>query len=252
MLVGVLVASSVAMSGSVQAAGVKMNKKTASVTEGAKVKLKVTGAKKKVKWTSSKSSVAMVKSTGKATATVTTKKAGITTITAKDGSKKCTCKITVKAKKAPVTTADQYKKLKNIIETKGTKDAEGNSVYNDKINISKSNIDVSFSYKPAEAKYYFDMTVTNTKTMFVRLVVKDGSFDTGDLYFTSEGQEAQVIGVKLADIEKDKCDKLSWNAADENIKLTATLGTELALSAWDYSFLSADADLSLIELGIGK
>ena len=49
------------------AATIKLNKKTATVTVGKTVQLKVSGTKKKVTWTSSKKSVATVSSTGKIT-----------------------------------------------------------------------------------------------------------------------------------------------------------------------------------------
>lgn len=78
----------------VNAATVKLNKKTATLIEGKTLVLKVTGTKKKVTWKSSNKKVATVTSTGK----VTAKKKGTATITAKVGNKTLKCKVTVKAK----------------------------------------------------------------------------------------------------------------------------------------------------------
>lgn len=78
----------------VNAATVKLNKKTATLVKGKTLTLKVIGTKKKVTWKSSNSKVAAVSSKGK----VTAKKKGTATITAKVGKKKLTCKITVKNK----------------------------------------------------------------------------------------------------------------------------------------------------------
>lgn len=80
---------------SANAASAKLNKKTATVTVGKTVKLKVKNTGKAVKWTSSNKKVATVKKSGKYGAVVTGKKAGKTTITAKVGSKKLKCKVTV-------------------------------------------------------------------------------------------------------------------------------------------------------------
>lgn len=90
----------------VNAATVKLNKKTTTLIKGKTLTLKVTGTKKKVTWKSSNKKVATVSTKGK----VTAKKKGTATITAKVGKKKLTCKITVKNKKASFTySADGYK-----------------------------------------------------------------------------------------------------------------------------------------------
>ena len=73
---------------------VRLNKKTATITEGKTLQLKISGTKQKVKWTSSKKSVASVSSKGK----VTARKPGKATITATVGGKKYKCKITVRKK----------------------------------------------------------------------------------------------------------------------------------------------------------
>lgn len=104
----VLVTASIAApSTESQAAKMKLNRSSATITVGKKVTLKVRGTKKKVKWTTSKKAIASVSQKG----VVTGKKAGKATITAKVGKKKFRCKVKVKAKKTakkvtptPVTT----------------------------------------------------------------------------------------------------------------------------------------------------
>lgn len=70
---------------------IKLNKASATLKVGSKLKLKVKNTKKKVTWKSSKKKVATVSKKG----VVTAKKTGKTTITAKVGKKKLTCKIKV-------------------------------------------------------------------------------------------------------------------------------------------------------------
>lgn len=104
----VLVTASIAApSTESQAAKMKLNRSSATITVGKKVTLKVRGTKKKVKWTTSKKAIASVSQKG----VVTGKKTGKATITAKVGKKKFRCKVKVKAKKTakkvtptPVTT----------------------------------------------------------------------------------------------------------------------------------------------------
>lgn len=78
----------------VQAATIKLNKKSVTLTKGKTTTLKVTGTKKKVKWSSSNKKIATVSSKGK----VTAKKAGTTYINAKVNGKTLKCKVTVKNK----------------------------------------------------------------------------------------------------------------------------------------------------------
>lgn len=81
---------------SVQAASkVKINKKSATVTKGEKVQLKISGTTKKVTWKSADKKVATVSSKG----LVKGVKQGTTTVTATVEKKTFTCKITVKAAK---------------------------------------------------------------------------------------------------------------------------------------------------------
>ena len=76
-------------------AGVRLNKKKATLYVGKSVKLKVLGTKKKAKWSSSNESVAVVSGSGKVYAF----KTGTAKITAKVKKKKYVCKVTVKKKK---------------------------------------------------------------------------------------------------------------------------------------------------------
>ena len=73
---------------------IALSKKSAELTVGQKLKLKVKNSKKKVKWSTSKKAVATVSKKGK----VTAKKVGKANIIAKVGNKKLKCKITVKKK----------------------------------------------------------------------------------------------------------------------------------------------------------
>lgn len=77
---------------SVQAATVKLNKKSVSVIVTKTVQLKVVNNKKKVKWTTSNKKIATVSKKG----VVKGKKPGKATITAKVGKKSYKCKVTVK------------------------------------------------------------------------------------------------------------------------------------------------------------
>ena len=78
------------------AAKIKLNKKSLTLTVGKTYKLKVKGTKKKVKWSSSNKKVATVSKKGK----VKAKKAGKAIISVKAGKKKLSCKIIVKKKKS--------------------------------------------------------------------------------------------------------------------------------------------------------
>lgn len=74
------------------AATVRINKKTVTLRTGKTCQLKVYGTKSKITWRSTKKSVASVSSTGK----VTAKKTGAAKIYAKFSGKKLYCKVTVK------------------------------------------------------------------------------------------------------------------------------------------------------------
>lgn len=107
---------------SANAASAKLNKKTATVTVGKTVKLKIKNTGSKVKWTSSNKKVATVKKSGKYGAVVTGKKTGKATITAKVGSKKLKCKVTVK-KKSSSTSNGSIALNKTYLSVKNGKSA---------------------------------------------------------------------------------------------------------------------------------
>ena len=84
----------------VQAATVKLNKKTVTLKVGQTTTLKVKGTKKKVTWTSSNKKVVTVTKKGK----IKAKKKGTATIYARVAKKKLKCRVTVKAAAAPKVT----------------------------------------------------------------------------------------------------------------------------------------------------
>jgi Bacterial surface proteins containing Ig-like domains len=75
----------------VQAATIKISKKTLALAVGETKSLIISGTNKKVTWSSNKKTVATVSSKGK----VTAKAAGDSTITATVNGKKFICKVTV-------------------------------------------------------------------------------------------------------------------------------------------------------------
>ncbi len=90
-----LVSNNVCSDLKVEAATIKINKKTLTITAGKKSTLKISGTKKKITWSTSNKNVAVVSSKG----VVTAKKAGKAVITAKvKGGKKYKCAVTVKAR----------------------------------------------------------------------------------------------------------------------------------------------------------
>ncbi|MCR5654001.1 MAG: Ig-like domain-containing protein [Ruminococcus sp.] len=92
-----------------------LSKKSASLTVGKKLTLKLKNAKSsKVKWTSSNKKVAAVTKKG----VVKAKKKGKATITAKYRGKKYKCKITVK-KKSGMTIAKAFNKVKKFVQKNG-------------------------------------------------------------------------------------------------------------------------------------
>lgn len=98
----------------VEAPKLSSTKKT--VTAGTSFTLKLNGTKRTVKWYTSNKKIATVKK-----GVVKTLKAGTVNITAKVGGKKYVCKVTVKAKAAPVATekdkaAKQYNTLINNLK----------------------------------------------------------------------------------------------------------------------------------------
>lgn len=77
----------------------KISKKSAKLTYGQSVTLKVSGTRGRIRWKSSNKKVAAVNGSG----VVTAKGVGRATITAKAGSKKLSCKITVRVKSLKIS-----------------------------------------------------------------------------------------------------------------------------------------------------
>ncbi len=116
-------------------AATKINKKTATVTVGKTITLKVTGTKKKVKWTSGNRKIATVSSKGK----VKGIKAGTVKIKAKVNKKTYTCKVTVKKKVSgsPSAATKKY----NAGEYSITKVHKGEGTYYDRVSPGAGNLD---------------------------------------------------------------------------------------------------------------
>lgn len=92
-----------------------LNKKTATLTVGKKVTLKLRNYNRKIRWSSSKKSVATVSSRG----VVTAKKAGSARITARAGGKKYVCRVTVNAK------SSFARKVLNLVNKERAKEGLG-------------------------------------------------------------------------------------------------------------------------------
>ena len=98
---------------------IRLNKKTATITVGKTVKLKLRNTKKKAVWKSSNKKIATVSKKG----IVKAKKAGSVTITAKVNKKKYTCRVTVKKK--PKKTKSKTAALKTTQVPKTGQVAKG-------------------------------------------------------------------------------------------------------------------------------
>lgn len=81
-----------------------LNKKTATLTVGKKVTLKLRNYNRKTRWSSSRKAVAVVSSRG----VVTAKKTGSARITARAGGKKYVCRVTVRAKSSKKSSTGSY------------------------------------------------------------------------------------------------------------------------------------------------
>ena len=112
----------------VQAATIKLNKTSVSLTKGKTTTLKITGTSKTVKWSSSNKKVAKVSSKGKVTAV----KKGTAYIYAKVNGKTYKCKVTVKN---PVSTSVYITKTGSKYHSKSNC---GNFKYVSKVSLSSA------------------------------------------------------------------------------------------------------------------
>ena len=115
----VIMALTLAMPVTAQAATPRLNKTKITVNVKKSYQLKVTGTKKKAKWTTSNKKIATVSKNGK----VTAKKKGSATITAKINKKTYKCKVTVtepapKLNKSKVTLTITNKKTNPAVQLK--------------------------------------------------------------------------------------------------------------------------------------
>ena len=94
VLLSLGIISSILTPSQVQAATIKLNKKTCVINKGSSYRLKIKGTKAKVKWSSSNKKVPAVSSKG----VVKGKSAGVAVITAKVKKKKYRCTVTVRKK----------------------------------------------------------------------------------------------------------------------------------------------------------
>lgn len=88
-----------------EAAAIKLNKTSLTLTVGTQSTIKVKRTSKKVKWSTSKKKVASVSSTGRTSAKIKAKASGKATITAKVSKKTLKCTVNVRAKSGTGTKA---------------------------------------------------------------------------------------------------------------------------------------------------
>lgn len=202
---------------------VKMNKKTASMTEGDKLTLKATvkskgkKANKKVVWKTSNKKVATVKN-----GVVTAVGAGTVkiTATATDGTnKKATCTITVAAKPAPVQPAPTKTTYTTITPVQGAK------------------ADVTVSFSGDKAKIAADVTklvkaagIKEGESKVVTVNGKDATvvYEGGVLYV-----KGNVAKMTLADYITDK------TAKDDKVVVTYGANAAKAVAALQLAPLAA-------------
>lgn len=138
-----------------------INKKTATITAGKTLKLKISGTKSTIKWSSSNPKIAKVSKSG----TVTGLMAGKTTITATYGKKKSTCKITVKYK--DIGYGNMYLSTPNGTSEGGktptVRIAKDTMLYQIGLNVEDFNYKLK-SYIYVDHKLLSKMRLSNTQT----------------------------------------------------------------------------------------
>lgn len=195
----------------VQAASVKLSKKTAVIQKGKSVKLKVIGAKKKVVWKSSNKKVASVSKSGN----VIGKNKGLATITAKVGSKKLRCKVIIKEGKSYTGTSTMYG-IKTSVKINSNKDVKVNITNNSSNIIRLGWPDTSmFVFKTTKGTYYIRINVLKS--------VQNGGIDYSYIYpgetSTYTGNISNVPGIikamQITDVcplNNNKLPVLNWNS----------------------------------------
>lgn len=212
-------------------AAVKINKKTATLTVGKALQLKVSGTKSKVTWSSNKKSVATVTKKGK----VTAKKKGTATITAKVGKKKYTCKVTVKA---PAVTLSEKSKtltvgqsfnltLKNTnssvkwtTSNKNVATIKKVSKYKYKVTGKKAGT-ATITAKVGSKKYSCKVTVEAPSLSSTKLSLTVGSSSTLKISGTSQAVTWKSSNTSVATVNSSG--KVTAKAAG-TAKITATVG----------------------------
>lgn len=207
---------------------VSLDKKTASIVEGATETLKATvktkgsKANKTLKWTSSNEAVATVSSKG----VVTAKKAGTATITVKstDGTnKKATCTVTVTA---PVPTKKTY----TTVEVAANAKADVTVNFKD---ATKAESDVK-ALVSALALKSGDTKVVKVNNVDTTVVVKDGTLYVGDKLLSSVANNKKatiVIGTKASTAIKNLKALTYSQASDATVKIGTTVLSELKYDA---------------------
>lgn len=254
----VLVTASIAVpSTESQAAKMKLNRSSATITVGKKVTLKVKGTKKKVKWTTSKKAIASVSGKG----VVTGKKVGMATITAKVGKKKFRCKVTVKAKKTTVqntTRNTTQNTTQNTTKTTVPTPAPviNNPVQSNTNTVSTDQLAANCAVQWTKLSDGVLVTVTNNNTqqidiLGVNYILKDennAEVKDGELYFDClapaksyaqyiiQGQEYISIDLTKSTVKVDQIVANAENYIDMTNAITETI--EETMTDTDYTYLN--------------
>ncbi|MCM1544508.1 MAG: Ig-like domain-containing protein [Ruminococcus sp.] len=214
----------------VKATGVKLNKTTASVNEGASVTLKATlvpsnATNKNVTWKSSNTSVATVNASGK----VTAKKVGTATITCttKDGNKTAKCTVTVKPTKVTGVSLNRstlsldYGKTYTLTATIAPSNASNKKVTWRSSNSSVAKVDsngkvtgvgngkavITCTTADGSITAQCTVTVKKTEAIAIKLNVEKLNMQVGATYKMT----AQVLP------ENSSNKKVTWSSSDSSV-----------------------------------
>ncbi len=220
---------------------IALSKKSATITKGSKLKLKLNNAKaSKVKWSSSKKKVATVSKKG----VVKAKKKGKTTVTAKYKGKKYKCKITVKAK------TNNFSKLKNYLLKKGTKKPIiGGNIY-----MAVINNNYTLHYDTTDNTFYFVRQVedgSSTTNTTMRVKSNKTAMISHDVFGSQIGNcTADIVCSKLTkDISVNF--KIGQYNTISTIVSDAKTSLKTAMPVWN-GYIKSKAGVSLKQLGFTK